>query len=110
MNTPAGSFPQVPDCRHNASSYMKQQEKFLSIAKKHCIGVLCEVADVIIWCKTCKQAKGCWSFLVLCAEKNYRSVLKNLSILSNCETVMVHIFNWNIFLNDLEKLCNDYNK
>ena len=35
---------------------------------------------------------------------------KNLNILLNCKTVIFYIYNWHRFLNDLENLCNHYNK
>lgn len=48
---PTRPFPQMTDCNHNAGIYTNEQEKFPPIAEKHCIGVVCEVEDVIIWRK-----------------------------------------------------------
>lgn len=45
---PTRPFPQMTDCNHNAGIYTNEQEKFPPIAEKHCIGVVCEVEDVII--------------------------------------------------------------
>lgn len=35
---------------------------------------------------------------------------KNANILLKCKTVMFYNYNWDRFLNDLENLCNHYNK